>query len=225
MSVARAVLWDMDGTLIDSEEYHWISWRNTMANEGITITREQFLASFGQRNDSIIPRWLGAASTPERVERIGNAKEELYRHLVRKDGISPLPGVASWLNRLHNEGWLQAIASAAPRANVEVVLEALLASHFFEGIVSAEDVHRGKPDPEVYLTAASRVGATPDRCIVVEDAVAGVEGARRAGMRSIGVSRNEKQLPADIVVKSLDLLQPDAFDKLLQNDSYAGRNG
>ena len=215
MRVARAVLWDMDGTLIDSEEYHWISWRNTMANEGITITREEFLASFGQRNDSIIPRWLGAASTPERVERIGNAKEKLYRQLVRKDGISPLPGVANWLNRLHNEGWLQAIASAAPRANVEVVLEALLASHFFEGIVSAEDVHRGKPDPEVYLTAASRVGATPDRCIVVEDAAAGVEGARRAGMRSIGVSHNGKHLPADVVVKSLDLLEPDAFDTLL----------
>src|SRR5271170_1128750 len=216
MSVARAVLWDMDGTLIDSEEYHWISWRNTMANEGITITREEFLASFGQRNDSIIPRWLGAASTPERVERIGNAKEKLYRHLVRKDGISPLPGVANWLNRLHNEGWLQAIASAAPRANVEVVLEALLASHFFEGIVSAEDVHRGKPDPEVYLTAASRVGATPDRCIVVEDAVAGIEGARSAGMRSIGVSNNGKQLAADVVVLSLDQLDPNTFEALLQ---------
>jgi HAD superfamily hydrolase (TIGR01509 family) len=215
MSLARAVLWDMDGTLIDSEEFHWISWRNTMANEGITITRDQFLASFGQRNDSIIPRWLGAASTPESVERIGDAKEKLYRHLVRKDGISPLPGVASWLNRLHNQGWLQAIASAAPRANVEVVLEALSAARFFEGIVSAEDVRRGKPDPEVYLTAASLVGATPDRCIVVEDAVAGVEGARRAGMRSIGVSHNGKQLPADIVVKSLDLLEPDAFDRLL----------
>jgi len=223
MSVARAVLWDMDGTLIDSEEFHWISWRDTMANEGIPITREQFLASFGQRNDSIIPRWLGAASTIERVETIGDAKEKLYRHLVRKDGISPLPGVAIWLDRLHNEGWLQAIASAAPRANVEVVLEALSAAHFFQGIVSAEDVHRGKPDPEVYLTAASRVGATPDRCIVVEDAVAGVEGARRAGMRSIGVSPNGKHLPADIVVKSLDLLEPDAFDRLLQ-DGCAGRN-
>ena len=67
MSEARAVLWDMDGTLIDSEDFHWISWRDTMAKESILITREQFLASFGQRNDSIVPRWLGAASTPERV--------------------------------------------------------------------------------------------------------------------------------------------------------------
>ncbi len=198
MNMARAVLWDMDGTLIDSEEFHWISWRDTMAKEGITITHEQFLASFGQRNDSIIPRWLGAASTPERIERIANAKEELYRRLVRRNGISPLPGVAIWVHRLHEQGWLQAVASSAPRANIEVVLEALAATHSFQAIVSAEDVNKGKPDPEVYLTAASRVGVSPDRCIVVEDAIAGIEGARRAGMRSIGVSHNGQDLGADL---------------------------
>lgn len=87
---------------------------------------------------------------------------------------------------------------------------------FFQGIVSAEDVHTGKPDPEVYLMAAARVGTSPDRCIVVEDSVAGVEGARRAGMRSIGVSHNGNHLTADVVVQSLDLLDSDAFEKLLQ---------
>jgi HAD superfamily hydrolase (TIGR01509 family) len=216
MSDIRAVLWDMDGTLIDSEEFHWISWRDTLAAESITITHEQFLSSFGQRNDSIIPQWLGIAATPDRIEKIGNAKEELYRQLIRQHGISPLPGVARWVRQLHEDGWLQVIASAAPRANIDVVLEALSATHIFQGIVAAPDVHRGKPDPEVYLTAASRVGASPDRCIVVEDAVAGVEGARRAGMRSIGVSRDGKHLPADIVVHSLELLEPGAFDKLLE---------
>jgi beta-phosphoglucomutase len=216
MSASRAVLWDMDGTLIDSEELHWIAWRDTMANEGIAITREQFLTSFGQRNDSIIPKWLGAASTQERIDLIANAKEELYRSLVRRDGISPLPGVAAWVRRLHKDGWLQAIASAAPRANIDAILEALSATHVFQGIVSAEDVHRGKPDPEVYVIAASRVGASPDKCIVVEDAAAGVEGARRAGMRSIGISRNGKHLPADVVVESLELLELDVFEKLLK---------
>ncbi len=225
MGTDRAVLWDMDGTLIDSEEFHWISWRNALATEGIAITREQFLSSFGQRNDSIIPRWLGNASTPERIERIANAKEELYRHLVRRDGISPLPGVANWIHRLHKEGWLQAIASAAPRANIDAVLEALSATHIFQGIVSADDVHRGKPDPEVFLTAASRVGVSPERCIVVEDAVAGVQGARSAGMRSVGISRNGKHLPADIVVQSLDLLASDAFETLLRRDACAAKNG
>lgn len=215
MSARRAVLWDMDGTLIDSEEYHWIAWRRTMADEGVTITREQFLASFGHRNDSILPRWLGAAATPERIEKIANAKEEQYRGLIRKYGIAPLPGVERWVHRLHEAGWKQAIASAAPRANVEAILEALSATRVFEGIVSAEDVKNGKPDPEVYLVAASGIGVPPDRCIVVEDAAAGVEGARRAGMKSIGVNRNGGYLPADVVVKSLDLLGLNAFETLL----------
>jgi HAD superfamily hydrolase (TIGR01509 family) len=205
----------MDGTLIDSEEFHWIAWRNTLADEGITITREQFLATFGQRNDSIIPQWLGAAATPERVATIGNAKEEFYRQLIRENGISALPGVESWLHRLQRDGWLQAIASAAPLANIEVVLQSLSATNIFQAIVSAEDVHNGKPDPEVYLLAASRLGVMPERCIVVEDAAAGIEGARRAHMRSIGVSRNPKPLAADIAVQSLEQLSPDAFDTLI----------
>jgi HAD superfamily hydrolase (TIGR01509 family) len=224
MSMARAVLWHMDGTLIDSEQLHWISWRDTMAKEGSAITYEQFLSSFGQRNDSIIPRWLGAAATPERIDRISQAKEELYRQLVRKNGISPLPGVKNWVHRLHERGWLQAIASAAPRPNIEVVLEALAATHCFQGIVSAEDVSRGKPDPEVYSVAASRVGASPDSCIVVVDAAAGVEGARSAGMRSIGVSRNGKHLPADVVVQSLDQLDSEAFETLLKSELRDTKN-
>jgi beta-phosphoglucomutase len=213
----------MDGTLIDSEAFHWISWRDTMTHEGIPINHEQFLASFGQRNDSIISRWLDATATPERIERISKAKEELYRHLIRKNGISPLPGVASWVHRLHEQRWLQAIASSAPRANIDVVLEALSAAPCFQGIVSAEDVCKGKPDPEVYLTAASRLGVPPKRCIVVEDAAAGVEGARSAGMRSIGVSQNGKYLPADIVVQSLDLLEGDVFQTLLHEQSCLWR--
>ena len=175
MNMRRAVLWDMDGTLVDSEELHWISWRDTMAQEGRSITRLEFLRSFGQRNDSILSGWLGAGASPERISRISNAKEGLYRRLVQTDGIRPLPGVRTWLRRLHERGWLQAIASAAPRANIEAVLEALSATRYFQGIVSAEDVHQGKPDPEVYLTAASRVDVLPERCVVVEDAPAGLE--------------------------------------------------
>jgi HAD superfamily hydrolase (TIGR01509 family) len=215
VSEPRAVLWDIDGTLIDSEEFHWLSWRDIMMKEGIAITRDQFRSSFGQRNDSIITQWLGAAATPERISRIADAKEELYRDLVREKGVVPLPGVAHWLRWLEDQGWFQALASSAPRANIEVILEVLGTAHCFQGIVSAEDVRRGKPDPEVYLVAASRVGVQPARCIVVEDAAAGIEGARRAGMRSIGVERSGKDLAADIMVKSLDLLNDDAFDRLV----------
>jgi beta-phosphoglucomutase len=91
----------------------------------------------------------------------------------------------------------------------------------FDAIVSGEDVHKGKPDPEVYLLAAERVGVVPDQCIVVEDAIAGIEGARAAGMRGIGVSHNGKYLPADVVVRSLDLLDQNAFNTLLPDRSPA----
>jgi len=216
MTGSRAVLWDMDGTLVDSEELHWSAWRDTMANEGVELTRHQFRASFGQRNDSILTRWLGTKATPREILRIGDAKEDVYRQLIRRDGISPLPGVMDWVRKLHQQGWLQAIASAAPRANINAILEALSSTHTFQGIVSAEDVHKGKPDPEVYLTAAARLGVPPGRCVVVEDALAGVEGARRAGMKSIGISHNGNQLPADVVVKSLDQLPSNTFEALLE---------
>ena len=210
----KAVLWDMDGTLIDSEDYHWRAWRDTMAREGVPITRAQFLATFGQRNDAILPHWLGAQATADRIQRVGDAKEALYRDLVARDGIEPLPGVADWIARLHAAGWLQAIASSAPRANVQAIVQALHLDDCFQAAVSAEDVRHGKPDPEVFVTAAARLGVPPARCVVVEDAAAGIEAAKRAGMRSIGVSRTAK-LAADLSVASLADLAADAFSSLI----------
>ena len=212
--MTRAVLWDMDGTLVDSEEYHWLSWRDTMAAEGIPITHDQFVVTFGQRNDSILPRWLGADATADRIQRVGDAKEELYRRLVRQGGLAPLPGASEWVRRLQQGNWRQAIASSAPRANLDVVLEVIGLAGCFQAFASAEDVTAGKPDPQVFLTAASRLETPASRCIVVEDAAAGVEAARRAGMRSIGVSR-KGSLAADIAVSSLAELAPDAFARLL----------
>jgi len=215
MTRIRAVLWDMDGTLVDSADYHWQAWRDTMAREGHPITHDQFLATFGQRNDSILRQWLGAQVTSELIERVGDAKEALYRQRVRQQGIEPLPGVSQWVSRLHQQGWRQAIASAAPRKNVKTILEALHTADCFEAIVSAEDVHRGKPDPEVFLVAAAKLDVPPSHCIVVEDALHGIEAARAAGMKSIGVTRNGKPLPADLATHSLAELAPNAFDNLL----------
>ena len=143
--LTRAVLWDMDGTLVDSAGYHWQAWRDTMSREGFPITYEQFLATFGQRNDSILRQWVSEKITPELIRRIGDSKEALYRQHVRQRGISPLPGALKWVHQLQRKGWKQAIASAAPRANIETILDALHASEYFEAIVSADDVHRGKP--------------------------------------------------------------------------------
>jgi len=215
MPSPRAVLWDLDGTLIDSEQYHWFAWRDTMAAEGVALSHEQFLESFGMRNDAIVPRWIPGISS-EASERIADAKERLYRRLVREGGLAPLPGAAEWTERLAADGWRQAIASSAPRENINAVLAVIGLASVFQAVVSAEDVTLGKPDPQVFLTAALRLGSAPARSIVVEDAAAGVEAARRAGMPSIGVRRKGPPLPADLAVASLADLPLDAFSGLLK---------
>jgi len=212
---ARAALWDVDGTLIDSSEYHWLSWREALAAEGMALTREQFASAFGRRNDEILRGYFGEDYPAAEVSRVGGAKEELYRGLVRERGVRLLPGVGRWLERLKAEGWLQAMASSAPRANLEAITAALGLGGYFDAVVSAEDVTVGKPDPQVFLTAAARLGVEPARCVVVEDAPAGTEAARRAGMRAVGVLTMHEQVEADLVVRTLEELAEDAFDSLL----------
>jgi beta-phosphoglucomutase len=213
--VTAAVLWDLDGTLVDSSDYHWRAWRDTLRAEGIELTYRQFLDSFGQKNDRILTGWLGAGISGEAVQRIGDAKEALYRDFVRREGVIALPGALEWIRRLRRAGWLQVIASSAPRRNVEVTLAVLGIEREIDAIVSAEDVTAGKPDPQIFLAAAAKIGIAPDRCVVIEDAVAGIEAARRAGMRSIGVNASAV-LDADVYVKSLADLPPDAVEQLLQ---------
>jgi len=214
-TLPRAVLWDVDGTLVDSLEYHWLSWRTALSNEGYTLTREQFMSTFGRRNDEILRTYFGPQITPERILRISLDKEEQYREMVRRRGIEPLPGVRRWLDQLKAAGWRQAIASSAPSLNLEVILAALDVKDRFDAIVSAEEVERGKPDPQIFLAAAAKVQTPPARCIVVEDAPAGTEAARRAGMRAIGVLTTHATLEADLVVKTLDELDETAFAALL----------
>lgn len=211
------VLWDLDGTLVDSADLHWRAWRETLEREGVPISHAQFLDSFGQKNDRILARWLGPGTPRERISRIDSAKEAEYRRLVRTVGLAGLPGAADWIRRLRAGGWKQAIASSAPRENVAVMLDALGVGREFEAMAAAEDVTAGKPDPQVFLVAAGKLGLPPERCVVVEDAPVGVEAARRAGMRCIGVSRGAS-LPADLAVESLADLPLDAFDRLLARE-------
>jgi beta-phosphoglucomutase len=209
----QAVLWDLDGTLVDSAEYHWRAWALTLEAVGVSVTRAQFQASFGQRNDDILARWLGAGVAPDEAARLGDQKEETYRRLMRAGGLAPLPGAGEWVLRLRGAGWKQAIASSAPRANVDAVVEVLGWQSRFDATVSAEDVRAGKPDPDVFLVGAERLRVPPARCIVVEDAEAGVEAAHRAGMRCIGVGTRVSC--ADLIVPTLTAVPDGAFKALL----------
>ena len=210
----RGVLWDMDGTLIDSAEFHWLTWRATLAELDVDLTREVFGGWFGSRNDRILRQHFPDMTAAE-MRRVGELKESRYRDLVRHEGIALLPGVADWLDRLHRAGWRQAVASSAPPANIEVLIEVLQLDSLLQATVSAEEVPHGKPAPDVFLLAAEKLGVSPSRAVVVEDAAVGVEAGRSGGMRTIGITGAERTLDADVVTVSMADLPLDTFDRLV----------
>lgn len=210
----RAALWDVDGTLIDSTEYHYQTWRETLAREDYELTRADFMRTIGKRNDAAVRAFLGDNVQVSVIERISEAKEARYRELVRTRGISLLPGVRDWLARLRQAGWCQAIASSAPPANIAAILAATNIANYFDAIISAKEVAHGNPNPQSFLRAAEKLNTRPQHCVIIEDAPAGLEAGRRAEMKTIGVLTSHNELMADVVVHTLADLPAAAFDQL-----------
>ena len=140
----RAVIWDLDGTLIDSSHLHWEAWQKVTEAESIALTYEQYVADFGKRNDEILRGRLGADLSDEFVARVSLAKEEVYRGLIRSKGLELLPGARRWLERFKAEGWLQALATSAPRGNIDAVFAALGIGEYFDAAISSEEVKIGR---------------------------------------------------------------------------------
>ena len=184
-----AVIFDFDGVVIDSHEAHERSWFALADELGQPFTREIFVSTFGQRNESILPLlgWADAGD-PARIRELGDRKESIYRQILRREGITPLPGVTSLLENLMDHAIPCAIGTSTPRENVACVLEITGLTGYFRDIAAAEDVTRGKPDPEVFLKAAGKLGAAPAGCVVIEDAQVGIRAAKAAGMKSVAVA-------------------------------------
>ena len=209
------VVFDMDGVLIDSADAHFHSWRDLGDENDLTITRAQFDASFGMHNADIIPALFGPVDD-QRLAALADRKETIYRDIIRDD--PPLvEGAASLIRDLHHAGVAVGIGSSGPLANIRLVLEALGVAALIRAIVSAEDVTRGKPDPQVFTTACSRLGLPPHRCVVVEDAPAGVAAGKAAGASVVGVMMYhsaERLARADHIVPRLADLTVQACQKL-----------
>ncbi len=215
------VIWDVDGTLLDSGGMHFNSWVNLAQDLGKSFTPTDFKATFGRRNAEIIRQLFGEHYSDQEVNALGFQKEEYYRKTARQ-GLTLLPGVQSLLEKLHEAGFKQAIGSSAPRQNLDLLLELTGIAPFFEAVVGAEDTQRGKPDPQVFLTAAQKLGLPPGNCLVLEDAVAGVEAATAAGMASIAVTFVGHHMDNDLiiagakrVVKSLEVVTVETVVELL----------
>lgn len=213
-----AVLWDMDGTLVDTGELHFHAWVRVCREHGREFTRQDFQHTFGQRNPEIIHYLFNGAMDGAASDRFALQKEMYYRTEARKTGIDLLPGVHNLLTGLKALGARQAVGSSAPRGNLDLILELTGIDSFMDTLVTMEDTQRGKPDPEVFLIGAERLKVSPSRSVVVEDAVAGIQAARAGGMKSIAVrfvahhsAEKLKEAGADRVVESLEEMTPGDF--------------
>jgi beta-phosphoglucomutase len=218
----HAALWDMDGTLVDTAELHFAAWEAACRELGRPFSRADFASTFGRRNPEIL-RWLFGDNrfSDQEIADLGEHKEELYRAAARAQGVVPLPGVTDLLEGLHRAGFRQAVASSAPRGNLDLILDMTGIARYFAAVASAEDTQRGKPDPQVFQVAAQRLGVPPQRSVVLEDAVAGVEAAKAGGMKCVAVSfvghhpeEKLRQAGADLVVPTLEQVSAEAVLRL-----------
>jgi len=213
----RGVIFDLDGVLVDTGWAHKQAWYDLAEKEGFRMSDEFFYSTFGMQNYQIIPMLLGRDVVADKVNRLSQWKEQRYRELI-SDKLALPKGAKILLDELKNRGFLLAVGSSAPRDNLNLVLERLGLQDYFDACVTGEEVVEGKPAPETFLKAAQNLSLPPHRCVVVEDAVQGVEAGKAAGMPVVAVTttRNRAALAAaDIVADSLAELKAEDFERLL----------
>lgn len=212
MTMQLAVIFDVDGVLVDSYQAHYQGWLRAGERWGFTITESEFAKTFGRTSREVIVDTFGMTSlTDAEIKQLDEEKEALYRELVASS-FPGMDGAAELLDALHAAGFGMAVGSSGPPPNVDVVLDQLKRRHYFGAIVTGADVVRGKPDPQVFLLGAQRLNVPPQRCVVIEDAPAGIAAARNAGMKSIGFASTgrtwDELAAADFRIKGLRELSP-----------------
>jgi len=186
IEMTPAFLWDMDGTLFDSKETHFISWQHALQMHGYTLDRQIYNANFGRNNRANVPLFLGFEPEPDLYDTIVETKERVFRQIAA-ESASLVPGVQSWLTTARNAHIPQVVASSAPMVNIETLLAEFGLISFFDHLISGEDMP-AKPEPDIFLAAAQVVQRAPDHCWVIEDSLPGIMAAKNAGMRCIAVA-------------------------------------
>jgi beta-phosphoglucomutase len=212
-----AVIFDVDGVLVDSYQAHFESWRRLYRELGIEYGEAAFAADFGRTSRDILRRTLGDDLSDERVGELDDRKEAIYREIIRRD-FPALDGAGELIETLAADGFRLAVGSSGPPENVALAVEKLRGGRLIAVTVTGLDVTRGKPDPQVFQIAAARLGIPATRCAVVEDAVHGVEAAKRAGMAAIaltGTATRAALAGADLIVDSLRELSPQTIRGLI----------
>jgi beta-phosphoglucomutase len=220
MAVAQSgVIFDVDGVLVNSYRPHLESWQRAVEKRGLSMSEEDFARTFGKRSREIIAQLWPGKFDEDAIRHLDDEKEAEYREILREH-FPEMNGASDLIAALHAKGFKLAIGSSGPPENVELVRRTIRHGEMLSAAVNGKDVTRGKPDPEVFLTAARKLEIDPSRCAVVEDAPVGLEAARRAGMAAIGVTgtapREALAKHAHVVVDSLRELSPAMIASLIE---------
>jgi beta-phosphoglucomutase family hydrolase len=191
--VIGAVIFDLDGVIVDNMKYHKKAWEMFLKKYAPEIDVEEFSAHFGKVNRDLLKIVFHREISDEEESQFGEEKEALYRKIYAED-IVPTDGLVDFLQDLKKNSVKTAVASAAPKVNVDFVFEKTGLRQYFDASIDANDVTRGKPDPEIYLRTAEKLNCPPEACLVFEDSMPGIQAGRNAGMKVIGVATSH---PAD----------------------------
>jgi beta-phosphoglucomutase len=206
----EAVIFDMDGTMINNTAYHQKAWLEYLKQYGIQLSGEEYLQKVsGKKNDQIVKELFGPSVSPHKIKVISDEKEALYRELYA-DFIEEVPGLTKFIDKLHKRRIRTAIATTAQLQNRNFALVSLGLEDRFEVILGDEHVRNGKPDPEIYLKTSQELGVAPEKCIVFEDSPPGVQAAKNAGMTAVGVltmHKTEHLRSADFLIHNFAEIQ------------------
>ncbi|MCO6497450.1 MAG: HAD family phosphatase [Chitinophagaceae bacterium] len=188
----RAAIFDLDGTLLDNNPYHLISWLEYLKEKNIHITQEEFDRNMsGRTNKDAIEYIFQRKMDDGEIRRITEEKEEVYRRIY-KPHIRPINGLLPLLNVLKAAGINMAIATSGIQPNIDFMFEHVPIKPYFSAVVNSSHIKEGKPHPEIYITTAGLLGIPPQECVVFEDSIPGVTSALRAGMRVIAITTTLK---------------------------------
>lgn len=211
------VIFDMDGVLADTGPIHYESWVKLAEELGKNFTHDFFESTFGQTSPEITRKMMGDDVSEEKIIEYADCKEKYYREMV-KDKLNPLPGVNDLLKELHEQSFQLAVGSSGPPKNVELLLKTLQIEEYFDAIITAAEVEKGKPDPDVFLIAAKNVEVIPRNCIVIEDAPVGIQAAEKADMKVIALTTThpkEQLMGADLIIPDLSHVNSSKIKELL----------
>lgn len=209
-----AILWDMDGTIIDTRSCHFQSWRDTLRKHGYDLNKQTFESNFGRNTQTILPIFLGFEPDGAMVSRLIDEKERNFRQKALQK-TTLVPGVRSWLGKAKALRIPQAIASSGSQENIEFLVSGFDLSPFFHALISGADLP-AKPEPDVFLSAARTLNRKPENCLVIEDSLPGLKAARKAGMHCVAVTTSQ---PRSALIDA-DLIIPDysfPFEEMLEH--------